>query len=185
MRFCNTEYDTQRVSISAKILEYLSKCGIRTHLIYTLNRREQLVESVEQCAVFVQIHSIASKNLQTKFGIKAGTILSHPLLEWYMNSKKLNNPLISSNHIIHFQWLTKNQIQNIVKTAQRIHDIVKALLQHIKLQLSSQILKFGFINNELVLIDEISPERCDFINENGFLESSNEVYEKFSNANWC
>jgi len=73
--------------ISEHILKNLEQIGIKTHLIKRINMREQLIRLVEIIPIEFIIRNIATGSLTKRLGIKDGTVLEKPLLEFcYKNA---------------------------------------------------------------------------------------------------
>ena len=97
--------------ISEYILNNLSQCGIKTHLIKRLNMREQLIKKVEIFPIEFIVRNIATGSLTKRLDISEGTILERPLLEYCYKKDELQDPLISKEHIYSFGWATKEEIE--------------------------------------------------------------------------
>ena len=152
--------------ISEYILTNLSQCGIKTHLIKRLNMREQLIKKAEIFPIEFIVRNIATGSLTKRLGIPEGTILERPLLEYCYKKDELNDPLISREHIFSFGWATKNEIKTIDKMTLRINDILSGMFRGIGIKLVDFKIEYGKVwnkeneLNEIVLVDEISPDTC-------------------------
>ena len=152
--------------ISEYILNNLSQCGIKTHLIKRLNMREQLIKKVEIFPIEFIVRNIATGSLTKRLDISEGTILERPLLEYCYKKDELQDPLISKEHIYSFGWATKEEIEIIDKTTLRINDLLTGLFRGIGIKLVDFKIEYGKIWNkdtnqkEIILADEISPDTC-------------------------
>ena len=152
--------------ISEHILTNLSQCGIKTHLVKRLNMREQLIKHAEVVPIEFIVRNIATGSLSTRLGIADGTILEKPLLEYCYKDDALGDPLVAKEHILTFDWATQEEISEIDKMTFRINDILQGLFRGIGIKLVDFKLEYGRIWNketekqEIVLVDEISPDTC-------------------------
>src|SRR5690606_36205375 len=69
--------------ISAHLMTKLESIGIPTHFIRSINMREQLVRRVEVIPIELVVRNIVAGSLCKRLGIKEGTVLYRPLIEYY------------------------------------------------------------------------------------------------------
>tara|TARA_Y100000590_G_scaffold426132_1_gene534854 strand:+ start:383 stop:1165 length:783 start_codon:yes stop_codon:yes gene_type:complete len=148
--------------ISEHILSNLSQIGIRNHFIKRLNMREQLVSNVEIIPIEFIVRNIATGSLTKRLGIEDGTILKRPLVEYCLKNDELGDPLISSEHILNFEWLKVAELDWINKECKRINDFLQGMFIAIGIKLVDFKVEFGKTKseNKIVLADEISPDTC-------------------------
>ena len=150
--------------ISEHILQNLNQSGIKTHLIKRLNMREQLVKLVEIIPIEVIIRNIATGSLTRRLGIADGTILEKPLLEFSYKNDELGDPLVAKEHILAFNWATKEELEIIEEMTFRINDFMSGMFRGVGIKLVDFKLEFGRVwekdKKEIILADEISPDTC-------------------------
>ena len=149
--------------ISEHILKNLEQIGIKTHLIKRINMREQLIRLVEIIPIEFIIRNIATGSLTKRLGIKDGTVLEKPLIEYCYKKDELGDPLIAREHILSFNWATSHELDHITKLCFRINDFMQGMFKGIGIKLVDFKLEFGRTNNEdepIILADEISPDTC-------------------------
>ena len=149
--------------ISEHILKNLEQIGIKTHLIKRINMREQLIRLVEIIPIEFIIRNIATGSLTKRLGIKDGTVLEKPLLEFCYKNDELGDPLIAREHIYAFNWASVIQLNYITEQCHRINDFMQGMFRGIGIKLVDFKLEFGRTNNEdepIILADEISPDTC-------------------------
>ena len=152
--------------ISEYLLNSLGQCGVKTHLIKRLNMREQLIKKVEIVPSEFIVRNIATGSLSKRLGISEGTILEEPLLEYYLKSDELRDPIIAKEHIYAFEWATEKEIRTIDKISFKINDILQGLFRAVGIKLVDFKIEYGRIWNknieayEIILADEISPDTC-------------------------
>ena len=151
--------------ISAHIMTRLESMGVPTHFIRSINMREQLVRQVEIIPLEVVVRNVAAGSLCKRLGIKEGTILGRPLVEYYYKDDKLGDPMVSHDHIYTFEWADPYELEEIEAMAWRINDYLNGMFAGIGLRLVDFKMEFGRVWNEhdelyIVLADEISPDTC-------------------------
>ena len=146
--------------ISEHILKNLEQIGIKTHLIKRINMREQLIRLVEIIPIEFIIRNIATGSLTKRLGIKDGTVLEKPLLEFCYKNDELGDPVIAREHIYAFNWASVIQLDYITEQCHRINDFMQGMFRGIGIKLVDFKLEFGTVNGKIILADEISPDTC-------------------------
>ncbi len=151
--------------ISEFIMTRLEEVGIFTHFIKTLNMREQLVRACEIIPVEVVVRNITAGSLAQRFGVEEGMLLPRPLVEYYLKSDQLNDPLITEEHIVAFDWAYEEELAEMKALALRVNDFLSGLFLGIGIKLVDFKLEFGRIYDEegnlyIIIADEISPDSC-------------------------
>lgn len=151
--------------ISAHIMTKLESIGIPTHFLKSLNMREQLVREVEIIPIEVVVRNIAAGSMCKRLGVKEGTILPNPIVEFYYKKDELGDPMVNENHIVSFGWSDPYELEEMVGMTFRINDYLNGLFAGIGLRLVDFKLEFGRLWGEygelyLLLADEISPDNC-------------------------
>tara|TARA_Y100000590_G_scaffold430967_1_gene545207 strand:+ start:354 stop:1136 length:783 start_codon:yes stop_codon:yes gene_type:complete len=148
--------------ISEHILAALTEIGVKNHLIKRLNMREQLIEFVNIIPIEFVIRNIATGSLTSRLGIEEGTILDYPLIEYYLKDDKLEDPIISREHILNFKWLNIIDLEQINDQCLRINDFLQGLFKAIGIKLVDFKVEFGKTKSDdtIILADEISPDTC-------------------------
>jgi len=151
--------------ISAHIMTKLESIGIPTHFLRSINMREQLVRKVEIIPIELVVRNIAAGSLCKRLGIKEGTVLARPLVEFYYKKDELGDPLIGEEHILTFGWADPYELEEMISMAWRVNDYLNGLFSGIGLQLADFKLEFGRLWGEhdelyIILADEVSPDNC-------------------------
>jgi len=150
--------------ISEYILTNLGQIGIKNHLVKRLNMREQIIKFVEIIPIEFIIRNIATGSIIKRLGIDDGTVLKEPLLEYCLKDDKLGDPLIAEEHILAFDWASKQELEKIKKMILRINDFMIGMFRGVGIKLIDFKLEFGRIKidgkPEVILADEISPDTC-------------------------
>ena len=152
--------------ISEYIFTKLGEIGVPTHFIKRINMREQLIREVEIIPLEVVVRNVAAGSLATRLGLEEGMQLPRSIVEFYYKNDKLNDPMVSEEHITAFGWATPQEIDEVMSLALRINDFMVGLFLGIGIRLIDFKIEFGrHYENEqvrIVLADEISPDSCRF-----------------------
>ena len=150
--------------ISEHILTNLGQIGIKNHLVKRLNMREQIIKLVEIIPIEFSIRNIATGSIVKRLGIEDGTVLKEPLLEYCLKDDKLGDPLIAEEHILAFDWASRQELEKVKKMILRINDFMVGMFRGVGIKLVDFKLEFGRIKingkSEVILADEISPDTC-------------------------
>ena len=126
--------------------------------------REQLVLLCEIIPLEVVVRNIVAGSLASKLGIKEGTNLSRPIVEFYYKDDSLNDPMVSEEHISAFEWASNQEVEEMIAQTLRVNDFLSGMLLGIGIRLVDFKIEFGRIFDEslprIVVADEISPDCC-------------------------
>ncbi|MBF0187746.1 MAG: phosphoribosylaminoimidazolesuccinocarboxamide synthase [Magnetococcales bacterium] len=150
--------------ISYKLMTILEAVGIPTHMVAKLDDRNQLVKKVEIIPLEVVVRNIVAGSMAKRLGIKEGTKLPRPVVEFYYKDDALDDPLVTLDHVDMFGWATEEDLDTIFDYTHRINDILIAFFANIGVTLVDYKLEYGKLvggeENGIVLADEISPDSC-------------------------
>lgn len=151
--------------ISEYIMTNLEEIGINTHFIKSLNMREQLIKAAEIIPLELVIRNVTAGSLAKRFGVEEGMMMPEPLIEFYLKSDKLNDPMVTEEHIISFGWAMQEEVDEMKNMAYRINDFLAGLFRGAGIKLIDMKLEFGRIYDEdnniyIILADEVSPDSC-------------------------
>jgi len=150
--------------ISEHIFSSLNQIGIENHLIKRINMREQLIKLVEIIPIEFVVRNIATGSLTKRLGIKDGTVLNKPLVEFCYKNDELNDPLIAREHIVAFDWASAKELDFIANQCLRINDYMQGMFKGVSIKLVDFKLEFGRLiekeEKKIILADEISPDTC-------------------------
>lgn len=151
--------------ISSHLMTRLESIGIPTHFLRSINMREQLVRQLEMIPLEVVVRNIAAGSLAKRLGIKEGTVLPRPIVEFYLKRDDLGDPMVSEDHIIAFNWVDPYELEEIIAMSWRINDYLNGMFAGVNLKLVDFKMEFGRLWGDhgelyLILADEISPDTC-------------------------
>jgi phosphoribosylaminoimidazole-succinocarboxamide synthase len=143
--------------ISEYVMTRLNSIGVQNHFIRRLNLREQLIKEVE-------IRNIAAGSMSQRLGLPEGQPLPRSIIEFYYKDDKLNDPMVSEEHITAFNWAATQEIDDILALTLRVNDFLTGLFSGVGITLVDFKIEFGRIwegdFSRVILADEISPDSC-------------------------
>ena len=156
--------------ISTEIFKYLISKGIPTHFVEKLSATEMLVKKVKIYQIEVVCRNIAAGSLVKRYGFKEGLILTPPILEYYLKSDELGDPLFTESHIFAMKLATEEELnkgysifmfKSYKKYALEINKLLIGYFSERKIKLVDFKLEFGKdTEGNIILSDEISPDTC-------------------------
>ena len=147
--------------ISTRIFELLVKKNIPTHFIELKNENTMIAKKIKVIPLEIVLRNTAYGSLCKQTTIKSGTLLAKPLIDFYLKSDALNDPLITKDRIELMNILSFEDLNIIIDLTLKINLILKNFFKNIKLQLVDFKLEFGYdFKNNIILGDEISPDNC-------------------------
>ncbi|TCS79738.1 phosphoribosylaminoimidazolesuccinocarboxamide synthase [Pectinatus cerevisiiphilus] len=148
--------------ISAFFFDMLAKQGIEHHYINMPSDREMIVKKLDIIPLEVVLRNVAAGSLAKRLGLKEGTKMSTPILEYYYKCDELNDPMVNKFHIKAMNWATEDELAQIEKAGLKINSIMTDYLKTKNIDLIDFKLEFGRYHGKVLLGDEISPDNCRF-----------------------
>ena len=147
--------------ITSIIFGHLINEGIPTHIIKRLSDTEMLVKRVSIIKAEVVCRNIAAGSLVKKLGFKEGTELDPPIIELYLKSDELGDPLFTDAHVLALGIATNEELEKIRVLTLKINVILKKFFAERGINLVDFKLEFGRDKDgNVILADEISPDTC-------------------------
>ena len=149
--------------ISEYIMEFLKSKKIPTHFEKRLNDREQLIKKCQIIPIEFVVRNVIAGSIAKKLGLKEGTKLKKPLLEYYYKEDSLDDPMISRDHVETFGWANRSELKQIDAMSLKINSLLTNLFKKKNIILVDFKIEFGRLASnpkKIVLADEISPDSC-------------------------
>lgn len=147
--------------MSNVVFAMLEANGIPTHLVKELSDRETAVKKVNIIPLEVIVRNIAAGSFSKRMGIKEGTALKHPIIEFSYKSDPLDDPFINDDYALALDIATQDEIDTIKAYTRQINELMKEYFFKADMKLIDFKLEFGKTSDgKIVLADEISPDTC-------------------------
>ena len=145
------------------MFQLLEKNGIPTHFVKELNDRETLVKKVTIVPLEVIMRNKAAGSMAKRLGLKEGTELLCPVLEFSYKCDELGDTMVNDSHILAAGFATKEDLDTISSMSRKINEIMCEFFASVGVELIDFKLEFGrTTDGQIVLADEISPDTCRF-----------------------
>ncbi|WP_024983535.1 phosphoribosylaminoimidazolesuccinocarboxamide synthase [Brevibacillus borstelensis] len=149
--------------ITAIFFTMLKQRGIDNHFIRLLSPTEQLVRQVEIIPLEVVVRNIAAGSLAKRLGMKEGTVLPQPVVEFYYKDDALGDPLVNPSHIKVMGIASEEDLAALERLGLMVNDVLQPYLRERGILLVDFKLEYGRTpEGEILLADEISPDTCRF-----------------------
>ena len=146
--------------MSATIFERLGKARIPTHYVATLSDREMLCRRLDIIKIETIVRNVVAGSLAKRTGLPEVTAIRQPIVDLYLKSDPLGDPMINDDHVRMLKLGTPRELAWIKRTALRINTVLVPYLRKKQLLLVDFKLEFGRAGKTLLLGDEISPDTC-------------------------
>lgn len=147
--------------ITSLLFIKLHEKGIPSHFIKKISDREHLAKKVSIIPLEVVVRNVVAGSLSKRLGIEEGTVLKHPIVEFYYKNDDLGDPLITYAHIDILGIASKVELQEITEKALQVNEVLTSFFASINIRLIDYKLEFGKTETgEILLADEISPDTC-------------------------
>lgn len=145
------------------MFKMLEKAGVPTHLVEEISERETIVKKVSIVPLEVIVRNVAAGSFSKKLGIKEGTPLKQPTLEFSYKNDDLGDPFINDYYALGLGLATQEEIDTITKYAFMVNDYMVKFFKTLNIDLIDFKIEFGRTSDgTITLADEISPDTCRF-----------------------
>ncbi|WP_114312943.1 phosphoribosylaminoimidazolesuccinocarboxamide synthase [Thermus caldifontis] len=144
--------------VSAALFRYLEAHGVKTHFQEEVSDREMRVLRVEILPLEVILRFRAAGSFAKRYGVKEGTPLKAPLVEFSLKSDPLGDPLICPEAILALGLAGEEELGQVRATTLKVGELLRNFFAQRGLDLIDFKLEFGKRDGEILLADEISPD---------------------------
>ena len=147
--------------ITAALFEWLESLDIPTHYLDCPEPNQMRVKAVTIVPVEVVVRNIAAGSLCRQTGLPEGKVLDSPLVEYYLKSDELGDPLLTRDRIFLLDLVSAERLAEIETMARKINQHLQEFFARCQITLVDFKLEFGIDRQQkLLLADEISPDTC-------------------------
>lgn len=152
--------NTYNCFIATRLFQYLEKYNVPHCFIKENDEHSVLVQKTETLPIKIAIRNIASQSLAKRLGIKEGTILERPVLEYYFSSDKVQSSFVNQYHLFALGVLNKEELDEISNLSFKINAVIRPFLSRRGIAIYDLQLSIGKINDTFVLADAITIDNC-------------------------
>lgn len=147
--------------ITSLVFELLKARGVDSHFIKRISATEQLVRKMTMFPLEIIMRNTAAGSFAARYGVKEGTELANPILEFCLKSDALNDPFINDDAMLALRLADKEQLAEISRQARAVNAALQDILSKIDVQLVDFKIEEGTTGDgRILLADEITPDTC-------------------------
>ncbi|MDN5978800.1 phosphoribosylaminoimidazolesuccinocarboxamide synthase [Bifidobacterium mongoliense] len=147
--------------ITSLVFELLKARGVDSHFIKRLSDTEQLVRKMTMFPLEIIMRNVAAGSFAARYGIKEGTPLANPILEFCLKSDPLNDPFINDDGILALKLADREALDEISRQARAVNDALLDIFAAIDVELGDFKIEEGRTSDgRILLADEITPDTC-------------------------
>lgn len=146
--------------ISDLLFLYLNKKGIKTHFIKSLSSTQTLVFNTQVFPIEFVVRNVSAGSISKRLGLAEGIKFNPPIVELYYKNDQLDDPLINDEHALLLANIDRLTLDRSKILALKINRFLIDIFKNVNLDLYDFKIELGLLNNEVILVDEISPDSC-------------------------
>jgi phosphoribosylaminoimidazole-succinocarboxamide synthase len=145
-------------ALTVHLLERVGAAGVRHHLIEKLSDTELLCEKVEIVPLEVVVRDRVAGSLAKRYGLEEGTKLAEPLVELFVKSDALGDPLITDDVAVALGFARRWEIEFLEEQGLAVHAVLRRFWADLGIDLVDAKYEFGRKDGALLLADELTPD---------------------------
>ena len=147
--------------ITTLIFKLLAKRGIPSHFIKQISDNEQLVRKMTMFPLEIIMRNVAAGSFSKRYGIKEGSALKQPILEFCYKSDELGDPFINDDDLLALGLADREQLEVISAKTREINRALIDIFKSIDVNLIDFKIEMGMTSDGTILLaDEITPDTC-------------------------
>ncbi|UQS85393.1 phosphoribosylaminoimidazolesuccinocarboxamide synthase [Apilactobacillus apisilvae] len=165
--------------ISSLIFQFLTKNDIPNHFIKKISDTDQLNQRVNMIPLEVVVRNLSSGHFQKRFGTDDLQKLSKTVVEFFMKSDHLHDPMLNDLDAQALNIAKENELITMRHLALKVNRFMSELFMDMGIILVDFKLEFGINDNgQIILADEISPDSCRLIDATTKNSLDKDVFRK-------
>ncbi|MFT8592166.1 MAG: phosphoribosylaminoimidazolesuccinocarboxamide synthase [Bifidobacterium sp.] len=148
-------------TITSMVFKLLARKGIASHFVKRLSENDQLVRKMTMFPLEIVMRNVAAGSFAKRYGIKEGTELASPVLEFFYKSDPLNDPFINNDDILALKLASWEELEIISAKAREINKALRSIFADVDVRLVDFKVEMGTTSDGMILLaDEITPDTC-------------------------
>jgi phosphoribosylaminoimidazole-succinocarboxamide synthase len=145
-------------ALTMRLFERLAAAGIRHHVVEQVGPTDLLCEKVEIVPVEVVVRNRVAGSFAKRYGLDEGRPLPQPLVEFFVKSDALNDPLITEDAAVLLGYAQRWELAYLAHAGLEINRILMAFWAEHGIDLIDFKVEFGRSEGRLLLADEITAD---------------------------
>lgn len=150
------------LGITSFLFQYLENYHVPTHFIERVSKTDMLVRRLKMIPIEVVVYNAIAPRLAQRFRLEDGHPIDFPIVEYFLKSPRLGNPMINETHALALGYAKPDDMRAMGRMASKANAILKSLFERRGLHLVEFKLEFGLAGENIYIGDEISPDTCRF-----------------------
>jgi len=147
--------------ISTRMFKLVEDAGIPTHLIKNLSETEQLVTRLDIVMIEFVVRNRVAGSLAKRYGMDEGPALPRPIIEYFVKSDELGDPLIGRDCAEALGYASFETIDKCTEMTLKVNDLMVTFWSSLGVDLVDFKIEFGIDKDgNILLADEITPDGC-------------------------
>jgi phosphoribosylaminoimidazole-succinocarboxamide synthase len=153
--------------ISSYFMEKLKILGMPNYFMRSINMREHMVHTLDPLPFCVRLWNRPNAFFCRRFGLSRDEVFEKPIIEYLYYGQDEKAHLIGEDHILAFEWLMGEELDEVENMALRANDLLQGLCAVFDLQIASLTLDFGRLAHspieDFVVCSEVIPDHMDLL----------------------
>ena len=145
-------------ALTTHLFDAVAAAGVAHHAIRRLNETDLLCRKVDIVGVEVVVRNVVAGSFAKRYGVAEGTPLATPLVELFVKSDALNDPLINDDAVVMLQLARPWEIAWMKEAALEINRVLTDFWGALDITLIDAKFEFGRLDGRLVLADELTAD---------------------------
>ncbi len=145
-------------AMTMHLFDRLAAAGIRHHVVRQLTPTDLLCERVEIIGVEVVVRNRVAGSFAKRYGIEEGRALPEPLVEFFVKSDALDDPLVTEDAAVMLGLASRWELAYLRHAGLEINDHLIRFWGEHNIDLIDFKVEFGRHEGRIVLADEITAD---------------------------
>lgn len=141
---------------SAHFFTLLEEEGVSTHFLEVLSPTEIRIQETERYRLEVIYRRRAYGSFLSRYGGYVEPFQELDLVEFSLKDDDLRDPFLTEKAVLKLDLASEDEVREMKRIIRKVASIINDYLEDFELQLVDMKLEFGELNDEILVIDEIS-----------------------------
>ena len=146
--------------VSSLLFARLAEGGVASHFIRLLGDRAMLIKRASLIPLEVVVRNRTAGSICRRLGLEANLVIEPPLVEFYYKNDSLHDPLLTREHLALLALVQDWEYEELKRQALAVNGKLRQVFARAGIELVDFKLEFGRVGEEILLIDEVSPDTC-------------------------
>jgi phosphoribosylaminoimidazole-succinocarboxamide synthase len=145
-------------ALTEHLFDRVAAAGVRHHMVERVSETDLLCEKLQIVMVEVVVRNRVAGSFAKRYGLEEGTALAQPLVEFFVKSDSLNDPLINRDAAVALGLAKRWELQYLDEAALEVNRILRGFWDDLGVELVDAKFEFGRHEGRLLLADELTAD---------------------------